>query len=219
MQSLLQVQWRVTPLKTPRPWLHCPRCDARTPFVSSDKFRVNAQKKCLDAWLVYRCAHCEQSWNFPVLERCPVNGIEPAILHALTENDAALAWRHAFDLTRLGRHSSQIESFAELSVEKQLLSPRDGVATHAEIAIAAPYDCGVRLDKLLASELGLSRSAIERLADGKALSVLPANRRALKQMVRDGQRITIDVRALPFADPSLFTRVSAGPAIPEAPRP
>jgi hypothetical protein len=154
-----------------------------------------------------------------VLERRPVNGIGPTILRALMENDTALAWRHAFDLTRLGRHSSQIESFAELSVEKQLLSPLDGDATHAEIAIAAPYDCGVRLDKLLATELGLSRSAIERLTDEKALTVLPASRRALKQLVRDGQRITIDARALPFAGRSLFTRVSAGPAIPEAHRP
>ncbi|QEX16551.1 hypothetical protein FRZ44_18460 [Hypericibacter terrae] len=219
MQSLLQVQWRVTPLKTPRPWLHCPRCDARTPFVSSGKFRVNAQKKRLDAWLVYRCARCEQSWNFPLLERCPVNGIEPATLRALTENDAALAWHHAFDLTRLGRHSSQIESFAELSVEKQLLSPRDGVATHAEIAIAAPYDCGVRLDKLLASEFGLSRSAIERLADAKALIVLPASRRTLKQGARDGQKITLDLGAPAFAEPSMLTRLWAAPSTPEAPRP
>jgi hypothetical protein len=219
MQSLLQVQWRVTPLKTPRPWLHCPRCDARTPFVSSDKFRVNAQKKRLDAWLVYRCARCEQSWNFPVLERCPVNGIEPAALRALTENDAALAWRHAFDLTRLGRHSNQIESFVEFSIEKHLPSPLDGIAVHAEITIAVPYECGVRLDKLLACELGLSRSAIERLAEANALTVLPASRRALKQTVRDGQRITIDLGALPFAEPSLFTRASAGPAIPGVHRP
>ena len=216
MQSLLQVQWRVTPLKTPRPWLHCPRCDARTPFVSSGKFRVNAQKKRLDAWLVYGCARCEQSWNLPLLERCPVNGIEPATLRALTENDAALAWRHAFDLTRLGRHSSQIESFAELWVEKRLLSPLDGVATHAEIAIAAPYECGVRLDKLLAGELGLSRSTIERLADASALIVLPANRRALKQTVRDGQTIALDLRAPAFAEPSMVTRLWAAPSAPDA---
>ncbi len=218
MQSLLQVQWRVTPLKTPRPWLHCPRCDARTPFVSSGKFRVNAQKKRLDAWLVYRCAQCEQSWNFPVLERCPVNGIEPAALRALTENDAALAWRHAFDLTRLGWHSSQIESFSELSVEKQLLSPREDLATHAEIAIAAPYDSGVRLDKLLASELAMSRSAIERLADVNALVIRPANRRGLKQWVRDGQKITLDLGAPAFAEPSLLTKLWAAPSAPEAHR-
>lgn len=88
---LLQVQWLVKPLRTPRPWLRCSRCDARTPFISSDKFRVNAQKKRIDAWLVYRCVQCDQSWNFPVPERCPVNGIEPTILRALTENDSALA--------------------------------------------------------------------------------------------------------------------------------
>lgn len=219
MQSLLQVQWRMTPLKTPRPWLHCPRCDARTPFVSSGKFRVNAQKKRLDSWLVYRCVHCDQSWNFPVLERCPVNGIDPGMLRALTENDAALAWRHAFDLTRLGRHSNRIECFDELAVEKRLQSPFEGAATHAEITLAAMFDCGVRLDKLLATELGLSRSAVERLAGEKALSVVPASCRALKQMARDRQKITLDLRAPLFAEPSMFTRLWAAPSTPEAHRP
>lgn len=197
MQSLLQVQWLVKPLKTPRPWLHCSRCDARTPFISSDRFRANAQKKRIDAWLVYRCAQCDQSWNFPVLERCPVNAIAPEVLRGLMENDAALAWHHAFDLTRLGRHSVRIECFAELSIERQAGLSCEGDTVRIEIAIAAPYACGIRLDKLLARELGLSRSAIGRLAVTKTLVVTPTTRRTLSQAVQDGQRIVIDLSLLP----------------------
>jgi hypothetical protein len=206
MQSLLQVQWLVKPLKTPRPWLHCSRCDARTPFISSDKFRVNAQKKRIDAWLVYRCALCDQSWNFPVLERCPVNAIAPETLRGLTENEAALAWRHAFDVSRLGRHSSQIECFAELSVEKRLLSHCGGDPRQVEITIAMPYASGVRMDKFLAGELGLSRSAVERLADAKALTVMPPAQRFLSQAVRDGQKIIIDLPRLPLSAERLGTK-------------
>jgi len=112
-------------------------------------------------------------------------------------------WRHAFDLTRLSRHSAQIESFSEVSVEKCLLSCREYKPTHAEIAITSLYACGIRLDKLLACELGLSRTAIERLADAAALIVMPATRRALSQAARGGHRIEIDLRALPPGEQTL----------------
>ncbi|MFZ5790545.1 MAG: DUF1062 domain-containing protein [Pseudomonadota bacterium] len=184
------------PLETPRPWLHCARCDARTPFVSSDKFRVNAQKKRLDAWLVYRCAHCDQNWNFPVLERCPVDAVEPTLLLALTENDEVLAWRYAFDVTRLSRYSLKIESSAGLSVEKRILAPREDGPARAEIMISAPYLCGVRLDRLLAAEIGVSRTKIDHLAKTGALVVMPSATRGLSQPARDGQRIEIDLSAI-----------------------
>lgn len=216
MHSLLQVQWRVTPLKLPRPWLPCARCDARRPFVCSGKFRVNAQKKRIDAWLIYRCAHCEQNWNFPVLERCPVNAIEPALLRALTESDAALARHHAFDLVRLGRYSLEIEAFPELQVEKRLLSSVAAEAGRAEIEILAASALGIRLDRLLAVELGLSRGRIERLERRGALSVSPNVNRTLSQVARNGQRIRIELDGL-SAEPGLLERltgkeVKAGPA-------
>ena len=42
---------------------------ARRPFISSDRFRVNANKQRLDVWLIYRCGCCEQPWNLAVHER------------------------------------------------------------------------------------------------------------------------------------------------------
>jgi len=193
MQPLLQVQWLVRPLETPRPWLSCGRCGVRRPFVSSGKFRVNAQKKRIDAWLIYRCAHCDQTWNFPVLERCLVSGIAPAMLRALTENDAGLARRHAFDLARLGRHSSAIESFPDLHIEKRILSACEGNLVSAEIRVVAPLPVEIRLDRFLAGQLGLSRGAIDWLAENWALVVQPAVKCPLSQVVRDGQRIWINL--------------------------
>ncbi|WP_191909022.1 DUF1062 domain-containing protein [Hypericibacter adhaerens] len=199
----------MTPLKLPRPWLPCARCNARRPFVCSGKFRVNAQKKRLDAWLVYRCAHCEQSWNFPVLERCPVNAIEPALLRALTENDATLARRHAFDLVRLARYCAEVESFADLAVERQRITGDTDNPAVAEIAIRLPYACGLRLDRFLAGELGLSRSRLMQLAETGGLVLLPATRRALSQEVRDGQTIVVDLwRAFAAEAPSMAARIA-----------
>ena len=66
------------PRTPPRPWLACSRCRGIKPFRCSEKFRLNANGKRLDAWLIYRCASCDNTWNRPVLERRNRRDIDPA---------------------------------------------------------------------------------------------------------------------------------------------
>ncbi|MHB9361041.1 DUF1062 domain-containing protein [Mesorhizobium sp. LNJC403B00] len=70
-------------------------------YRCSDKFRVNANGKRIDVWLIYRCIDCDNSWNFGIFERCNRRDIEHALLAALESNDPALARRHAFDVVAL----------------------------------------------------------------------------------------------------------------------
>src|SRR3954453_14796375 len=72
---------------------HCPRCKLQRRFASSGKFRVNAQKKRIDAWLIFRCAAWGERWNSPVHERRPVGALDPKELDALMRNDPDLAAR------------------------------------------------------------------------------------------------------------------------------
>ena len=67
-------------------------------FHSSDKIRVNANGKRVDAWLVYKCTCCGSSWNRPILERRPVRTIEPDLLMSLRASEPMLARRLAFDV-------------------------------------------------------------------------------------------------------------------------
>ena len=122
MQNVLGVRWIVAPLETPRIWRSCGRCNARRPFASSGKFRVNAQKKRLDARLIYRCGDCEQTWNRPLVERRPVEAVPPDLLRALTVNDAALARRYAFALAGLP-HQAPPAEFTAVTLEKCLEQP------------------------------------------------------------------------------------------------
>lgn len=195
MQGIVRVCWTVSPLETPRIWQNCSRCGTRTPFVCSGKFRVNAQGKRIDAWLIYRCIQCDQTWNCPVLERRSVAEVDPSHLQALTENCGLLAKRHAFDLARLRRYSDRIEEGDGVTVHACLLSPCDGAPKTLVVSIAAPLSCRIRLDRLLAGGLGLSRGTVQRLHDAAALGVSPPSRAALRQPIRDGQTITIDLRS------------------------
>ncbi|WP_119462225.1 DUF1062 domain-containing protein [Rhodospirillaceae bacterium SYSU D60014] len=211
MQDILRVLWQVTPLKPPRIWQNCSRCDARTPFVCSGRFRINAQRKRLDAWLIYRCASCDQTWNYPVLERGLLKNIDPSVFRALSENCGDLARRHAFDLPRLRRYSDQVEEFAEVTVEKRLRDRCVHEPGQVVISIASSLPCRIRLDRLLAGELGLSRSTVQRLHDAAMLVVSPGNRAAMRQPVRDGQTVAIDLRSLERT-PDLVSAILKGAA-------
>ena len=65
----LSTTWRILAPDPPLAVRRCRRCDRARPFRSSGRFRVNANGRRLDIWLVYRCTACEASWNRPVHER------------------------------------------------------------------------------------------------------------------------------------------------------
>ncbi|HKU94300.1 MAG TPA: DUF1062 domain-containing protein [Vineibacter sp.] len=197
MSYLSHVQWTITPRIAPQPWLACRRCDRLRPFSSSGKVRVNANGKRLDAWLIYRCADCDSTWKRPLLERQSVGDIDPAVLDALQVNDSRGIHRVAFDVADLKRWSDRVEEFAAVHVEKRLLATGTTGATRVEILLAVPMPTCLRIDRLLANELALSRSRVQALQASGLLSVSPHGLRPLRGPVRDGMRVCIDTAAAP----------------------
>jgi hypothetical protein len=190
LHESLRVTWRVTPLQPPLVRRHCSRCSTEMPFACSLKFRATAQKKRLDVWLIYRCGACDDTWNLPIFERAAVGEIDA--FDAIARNDPALALRYAFDRARLLRHGA-IEETPEVSICKahDAGCPRTAGAIAIAFALARP--CGLRLDRLLALGLGLSRSELGRL---HVAGALPAARKALRNAVADGQVIAMNLAAL-----------------------
>jgi hypothetical protein len=148
------VVWRVVPARTPHVLRACPRCGPM-PFASSDRFRVNASGRRLDVWLVYRCTGCDHTWNLTVRERATPEAIGAALLEAYHRNDAAEAWRCAFDAGLLGRAGARLEAATPVRVER-------GPAPDGPFAIRfeLPWPVRVRLDRLLAAELGIPRAVV-----------------------------------------------------------
>lgn len=202
MHDTLRVRWTLVPLSPPRPWRPCRRCETLRPFASSGRFRVNAQKKRLDVWLIYRCARCDATWNLPLLERQPVGAVDPALLARFTANDPALAMQLACDETLLRRHSPRLDAGEGARLETQRLAGGPAAAL-LRIELALPLPCPQRLDRLLAEGLGLTRGEIARLADAGALEVPP---RALRRPPRDGDAVLLRLGEL---EEALAARVRA----------
>ncbi|HKA87826.1 MAG TPA: DUF1062 domain-containing protein [Haliangiales bacterium] len=154
--------WSVVARETPRVRRRCPRCDGPRQFVSSDKFRINAQKRRLDVWLVHRCEACDCTWNLTVLERVAPEDIEPARYARFLANHRDEAWAAAF------RGPGDRRVAWDVRV--------DGSGDDVVVRLVHPVD--VRLDRLAARALGVPRAEVAR-----RLAVAPD---ALRRRARDG---------------------------------
>ncbi len=166
------------------------------PFVCAGTFRVNAHGKRLDVWLNYRCDRCAAAWKCPVIERRPVAEIEPQRLEAFFRNDPLVARRLAFDIVKKRR--APVEASTEVHVTRVTVAPMSDDLAPLCIRLAVPLPCSVRLDRLLAQQLGLSRAALHQFHERGDLGVAPVRNNALRATIRDGQCIRI--RTPPFAN-------------------
>jgi hypothetical protein len=192
MSDILVVRWTILPQEPPRPLLHCRRCGGTRSYKSGGKIRVNANGKRVDAWLIYRCTSCDGTWNRPILERRLVQTIDPLFLASLSANDAEVANRIAFDVGVLRRWTPRLEQASNAVVAKEVIVPSAVQPRALRILCTVPHPVTLRLDRLLADELGLSRSRIHALEKSKALTIAsPVASRALRKPVRNGAELLI----------------------------
>jgi len=196
MCNALQVRWTATPKIAPQPWITCSGCGGLRAFQSSNKIRLNANGRKLDAWLIYKCVTCDKTWNRPILERQSVRDVDPAMLEALQSNDPDWIRAETFNLDALRRKSRRIDESAELDVHKQVL--RD-IADwdHLEIELSVPFPVSTRLDRLLASELNISRTRLNLLHESALLRTTPDHADILRRRIRSGIRIMVDLSGRP----------------------
>jgi hypothetical protein len=194
MSDVLRVQWTIIPATAPEPWLNCNRCRGTTRFRTSGKIRVNANGKRLDAWLIYRCTSCDNTWNRPILERRHVTTIDPALLASLQANDPELSRRLAFEKMR---RTLKVDYSGDATVRKEVMSEGARPAGRLEIACVVPETTGMRVDRLLSTELRLSRSRIHSMQNAGHLATWPGG---LRRPLRCGLRVTIELRGVDGGD-------------------
>ena len=193
MSDVLRVQWTIIPGSAPEPWLNCNRCRGTTRFRTSGKIRVNANGKRVDAWLIYKCTLCDNTWNRPVVERRHVSTIDPHLLASLQTNDPDLSRRLAFETLR---RKLKVEH-DDATVCKEVVSESARPAQRLEIVCVVPETTGLRVDRLLSTELRLSRSRIQNMQNAGHLAACPDG---LRRPLRNGLQVRIDLRGVHDGD-------------------
>lgn len=154
--------WTIIPEHTPRIIRKCPRCE-RTKFYSSDKFRLNANQKKLDAWLIYKCVGCDYTCNIAIVKRKTVSQIDKELLCKYRDNDRELSQFYAFNITIFNNNLKvdwdikfQVESTVHNVEETQPLIVK-------KICIQSKYNLKLPAFSILKEKLKLSRTKLDQL--------------------------------------------------------
>ncbi|MBS7009508.1 DUF1062 domain-containing protein [Anaerostipes sp.] len=147
--------WEVEFLSPPPAVRHCKKCGKKTEFLSSGQFRVNAQRKDLDIWLIYKCSKCRNTWNLPVFSRINPKSLEPELLNKFHNNDSTLALRYAMDYGLLQRSGASVGPYSYRITGDSLPSGP------AELHIKSSSASLVKVSAILREKLGISRKELE----------------------------------------------------------
>ncbi len=183
--SPIQHLWTLTSPLPPAVLRSCRRCHRERPFDSSGKFRLNANGRRLDAWLIYRCRRCGATWNLPVEDRVRPRDLAPAVLRGYQSTCPTLA-------SQVARRRSLLERFGRLEAPQEVeIAVSGAVEGRCDVVIDNAGQVRWRLDRVVAHALGTTRSEVGRLAAGGQLAVLGEVRtaKALRRSVQHRQRL------------------------------
>ncbi|MGG5207699.1 DUF1062 domain-containing protein [Chryseobacterium sp. MIQD13] len=190
--------WEVKAKNSPLLKKKCSHCDSNR-FQCSDKFRLNAQKKNIDIWLIYRCIECSNRYNMTLFSRIRTESINKDLFKKMSENNTETAWQYAFsqEIRRKNNVEADLESveydivYDEVPI-KELLSLNDEMLT---FKVEYPFDFNLRMSAVIRICLNLSLSKLNQLieTDSVFLNAKPLQK---KHKIKDGDVVQINRQSL-----------------------
>lgn len=191
MCYLNKYRWELVPESLPIVKRSCPKCNEKTNYISSEKFRINANKNYLDIWLIYKCEKCKSTWNMTIYERIKPCNISKHEYDKFVSNDRELARKYAFNSSVYSKNKVEVilDNINYRIVQKKLeayyIKENELV-----IELVCKYPIELRVDKLLSDIIGISRSKIKGiLKEGTVFINDDKNSSNIK--VRDGMEIHV----------------------------
>ena len=129
------------------------------------KFRVNANGKLLDVWMLICCEQCGRTSKIPIHERIHVQALDHQRLLAFESNAPAMVRQLAMDTALAGKAAHQLDwtGTRELQTDLPFYDPEDPAPL--EVVVRFELPAPIRVAKLLTAGLGLSRPAVRGLVD------------------------------------------------------
>ena len=163
-----EIQWEVQYLALPPVRKYCKKCNETMQFVCSGRFRVNAQKKRLDVWLIYRCSGCDTVWNAALYTQIHPDSLPPGWLEGFSRNDPALVERFVMDTGLLRKNGAEPE-LPSYSILGETFSPEETVL----LTIKSGYSMPLKVAAILKEKLGWSRRELEQRIARQTIRSIP----------------------------------------------
>ena len=191
------ITWEVKVKNTPLLIKKCSHCDSDR-FYCSDKFRMNAQKKNIDVWLIYRCVKCDNTCNLTLLSRSKPDLIDKTLFHSFSMNDKDTAWKYAFSTEmerknnlRLDYSSVEYEVIPNTSLEDLLNLSNEVIKIH----IKCELEFDLKLSSLIRRRFSLSANQVKRMFEDGIITI-SGNKPPQKHKVKNGDMILIQREGL-----------------------
>ncbi|QFU88568.1 DUF1062 domain-containing protein [Amycolatopsis sp. YIM 10] len=160
----------VVPTCLPLVRRRCHAC-ASGRFRASGKFRVNANHKLIDAWLLVLCTGCGDTAKLTLFERMNVRSVRPDLLDRLHDNDLGLTAELLQDPVVQHRNRIALDWDNAWRLETGGSEHLDREVIDVAVRFAARIP--VRPVRLIAEGCELPRAEVERLvAEGKLVSAV-----------------------------------------------
>ncbi|MEU4746900.1 DUF1062 domain-containing protein [Actinosynnema sp. NPDC023658] len=158
--------WFIREVGLPAIVRSCVSCRS-TRHHPTDKFRVNANGKLLDVWMLICCDLCGRTSKIPVHERVHVQSLDHELLVRFENNDPALVRQLTLDAALAGRSSYRLDWTGtwELETDMPFYDLEGDDAAPLEVVVRFELPAPVRVEKLLTAGFGLSRAAVRRMVD------------------------------------------------------
>ncbi|MER7011103.1 DUF1062 domain-containing protein [Saccharopolyspora sp. NPDC000359] len=160
------ISWMVVPTCLPLVRRRCHACESEL-FRANGKFRVNANHKLLDAWLLALCEGCGDTTKLAILDRAHVRSVRPDLLDRMHDNDPGLAAELLQDPVVQRRNRIALDWNGAWRLDTGGAERPVDEAVDVEVRFAARIP--VRPVRLIADGFGFSRAEVERLVDEGSL--------------------------------------------------
>ncbi|MCA2223638.1 DUF1062 domain-containing protein [Nonomuraea aurantiaca] len=151
--------WAVRRTCLPLLTLQCVDCPSGRATTGNGRFRVNANGKLLDVWLLVNCLSCDRTSKLTVHDRVPVRSLPADLLAGYTANSPALVADTllAPSIARRNRYALDWDGCWELHAPPV---PEDPWPLQITVTFDDPVP--IRPERLIAHGLGISRKEVAR---------------------------------------------------------
>lgn len=164
MSYLKKIEYKIVPKECFSVIRNCSGCGAKTHYINTKRFRVNANGNRLDVWLIYQCEKCKHTLNLTIYERQKPASVPKEEYQCFLSNEEELAEEYGKNFPFFKRNKTVVDSgsiqyeFVKLQ-ENQEEYDGEGMEW---IHIYNPYGLKIRPEKQLAEVLGISRSNVKK---------------------------------------------------------
>lgn len=164
--------YEIIPVGSYRVIKKCAKCGAKSNFVNTNSFRVNANGNKLDVWLIYQCEKCKQTYNLSIYERKNRSEIKKEEYEKFLANDIALSTMYGNNKMLFTKNKAEID-MENVGYRLAVLEEK-GTGETRRIEIRNPYAIKIRTDRLLSGILQLTRNTVKVMIKEGRLSDIPA---------------------------------------------